>query len=291
MSEPMKVTVTSITAVRASARIEKATWTLPAWNQTYCCCRRIVSRTLKSVRKERTQAATAPAMHGQWLCPRRKRLPRSRMVAAPRTGRKGMSQRWFSDMSDLARLAGLRAGRRQLWLRLGGNGRRQGILVDDRLQARLAQVLPDADIERVPAVIEDDDHGQGDGGLAGSDGDDEERQHLSAEIGAKACEGDEVEGHALQHRLDRQDHEDQIAARQEADGPEDEEHRADDRVAFERHRAHRSPSPRRPAIAIAPMVATSRSTPAISTGIRYSVNRMVPRAATLRAGKRSLPSN
>ena len=121
---------------------------------------------------------------------------------------------------------------------------------------------------------------------------------LALEVAAVAGEGDKVDGHALQHHLGAQEHDDQVAAGEEADQPQGEQDGADNQVVVDRYGVHERVSKtswsdgpllvgraaslsrvapgqagsssyglRRPAwaMAMAPMVATSSSVPPSST--------------------------
>ena len=61
--------------------------------------------------------------------------------------------------------------------------------------------------------------------------------------------------HAVQHQLGREHHQDQVAAREEAERAQHEQRRADGQVAFDSSPHHSVPSGRRGAMAMAPIAA------------------------------------
>src|SRR4051812_11602223 len=93
----------------------------------------------------------AARITGQWLAPRRSRPKRPTSAAAAR-GSPGISQS-DSDIVALAPLGHL-AGRRQARHGLLDLRRGQGLDVHRRLHARLAEVLPEAHVERPPGPVE-----------------------------------------------------------------------------------------------------------------------------------------
>src|SRR5947209_19886672 len=98
------------------------------------------------------QAAPMPTTAGQWASLRMSDRSRNASTVAttqPASGSTGTSHRML-DMRRLLRpMRGLGTGRRQV--RPGRRGRcgRQRLLILDRLLVGLAQLLPDADVERV----------------------------------------------------------------------------------------------------------------------------------------------
>src|SRR5205814_881562 len=138
-----------------------------------------------------------------------------------------------------------------------------------------------ADVERMAALVEAEDQGQGDGRLARRHGQDEQDERLSLEVAAVAGERRQVQRHPLQHHLGAEEHDDQVAPRQEADRPQAEQDGPDDEVVVQRDGVHALLLGTEPlveaavplcsmslrwAMAMAPMVATSSSVPASSTG-------------------------
>src|SRR6516165_7067063 len=103
-----------------------------------------------------------PRTQGQWLWLRNSDLPKKAMIAAPASGRQGISQSscGMLDMAALLTLPGLAAGRRQMGQRHLRRRRRQRLLVEGRLLVRLAQVLPDADVESAAAPVQHQDQCQ-----------------------------------------------------------------------------------------------------------------------------------
>src|SRR5262245_3021563 len=96
-------------------------------------------------------------MTGQWLWLRRWRGPKNAVTAAAKRGKPGMNTR-KEPGSDMARLLGLRrldARGGQPRQRCFRRRRRQRpfFLVRCRLQARLAEILPEADVERTAAAV------------------------------------------------------------------------------------------------------------------------------------------
>src|SRR5262245_28128476 len=123
-------------------------------------------------------------MQGQWLYCRSSRSPRRAVAALASSGSSGISARgWANGTSNMTALRplgdGLGTGGRQMGQGpLGGLGR-QRLVVLDRLEVRLTEVLPDADVEGPAALVEDQDQDQGDSGLAGGDGEHEEHEDLA----------------------------------------------------------------------------------------------------------------
>src|SRR5262245_34169076 len=98
------------------------------------------------------------AMHGRWLFFRSTRWPNSAMRAAAASGIVGMRMRKRgSNMAGFFLALGLVAGGGEPGLRGLGLRRRQRLLVHGRLLARLAQVLPEADVQRLPPAVEHED--------------------------------------------------------------------------------------------------------------------------------------
>ena len=103
-------------------------------------------------------------------------------------------------------------------------------------------------------------------GLARGHRDDEERENLSVQIAVMPGESDEVQSHALQHQFRAEEHHDQVPAGEEADQPKREQSRPDGEIVRDGNHAFFSERP--PAMAMAPMVATSNSVPPNSTAIK-----------------------
>src|SRR5947209_14763804 len=106
-----------------------------------------------------TQAAAEARTQGQWLWARSTFGPRKAVIAAAASGSAGISQSSGrrSNMALLFAVLGFQAGRRQRGRRLGPLRRRQRLLVHDRLLARLAQLLPQAHVERALPAEEHED--------------------------------------------------------------------------------------------------------------------------------------
>ena len=83
-------------------------------------------------------------------------------------------------------------------------------------------ILPDADIERVAASVQEQDQGQGDGGLAGGDRQREKHEDLALQITPEMCEGNKVDGYPLEHQLRRQKHQDHVAPAEKTNDPQHE---------------------------------------------------------------------
>src|SRR5262245_64670187 len=71
-----------------------------------------------------------------------------------------------------------------------------------------------------------DDDGEADRDLAGGDADDEGRERLTRQVGdlPETGEGDEVEVRRVEHQLDRHEDDDRVAAREDAEHADREEH-------------------------------------------------------------------
>src|ERR1019366_7617690 len=104
----MNVTITSMTAVKPSARSEKLAATLPALIHGRSCPKLVASplATAANVRIENKHAPTAPAMQGMWHLSANRRRPTVAMTTAPNSGSAGMSQRYMEalNMAHLARI-------------------------------------------------------------------------------------------------------------------------------------------------------------------------------------------
>ena len=152
------------------------------------------------------------------------------------------------------------------------------------------------DRDRAAAAEEDHQYRQADGGLGGGDGQDEHREHLAGQVAEKSRERDEVDVHGEQDQLDRHQHQDDVAAIEEdAEHADREQDRGHGEIMGQAdHRVIPSPtsgsvsliaSPGRRASwreifcgrvsrrlrcvrTIAPIIATSRISPAISNGNR-----------------------
>src|SRR5216683_146384 len=128
--------------------------------------------------------ARAATMQGKWLRLRNQRGPRKPVTMLAAKGKPGMSQRYpaGSNMADLLGMRRLDAGWGELGQsRLGGR-RRQRLLVQGRLLARLAQILPDADIQRTTRAVEHENQRQSDGGFAGRHRQHEQNECLPLEV-------------------------------------------------------------------------------------------------------------
>src|SRR5947209_2440452 len=192
----MKVMTDSMIAVSGSATILYETWTRPASNQVASgvSMREAPPASWASAQKAITQAPTEPASTGRWLCCFRNRGPNSPATTAPTSGRLGISQRTqVSDMTLLAAPGGLGPGRDEVRLRQPRRRRRQRLGIDGRLLARLAQVLPQAHVQRLAPPVEHQDERQRQARLAGRHRDDEQREHLPLQVAVLPGEGDEVE--------------------------------------------------------------------------------------------------
>src|SRR5262249_28814417 len=139
---------------------------------------------------------------------------------------------------------------------------------------------------RTPATVEHQDQSQRDRRFACGHGDDEESEDLSLQITAISSKGNQIDRHSLQHHLSREEHDDEIASGQKSNDSQAEEDRSHGQIVIDSgQRVHLIPSGRRPAIAIAPIVATRSSVPPISTGIKYWVYNTAPSEATFSAGR------
>src|SRR5260221_6140583 len=111
---------------------------------------------------------------------------------------------------------------------------------------------------------ESDDDAKADGGFRGSVGDDEEGEYLPGNVAKVAREGDEVDVDGVEDQLDGHEHDDDVAARDDADGADQEQREAQEQVVADGHHA----SVLFLAITTAPTIATSSKTLAISKGRR-----------------------
>src|SRR4029078_4459628 len=100
--------------------------------------------------------------------------------------------------------------------------------------------------------------------LASCYGENKNREALSFKTAMDPPERHQRERDAVPHQLHREHHHNEIAPREEPEGAEHEQGRADSKVSFDVAH-HRAPRRRRGAIAIAPIVATRSSVPASST--------------------------
>src|SRR5258707_722056 len=69
---------------------------------------------------------------------------------------------------------------------------------------------------------ESDDDAEADGSFRDSVGDDEEGENLSGNVAEVTREGDEVDVHGVKDQLDGHEHDDDVAARDDADGADQE---------------------------------------------------------------------
>src|SRR5690242_15101122 len=105
-----------------------------------------------------------------------------------------------------------------------------------------------ADINRVPAPIDGDDHRQRDSGLGGGHGDDEDGEDLASQANAQGslvdearCEPDESDVDGVEHDLDAHQNADRVAAAQRAKQANAEQNRAQHQHRIEcDHRAQSS---------------------------------------------------
>src|SRR5947209_4293297 len=99
---------------------------------------------------DRNALAAIDRMQGQWLRSLTYFEPKNVRMRADRSGSAGISQRYeyTSDMAGLLLVLRFMAGGRQLRQRLGLRLGRQRLLVDGLILAGLAQLLPQADVER-----------------------------------------------------------------------------------------------------------------------------------------------
>src|SRR5579871_4661573 len=120
---------------------------------SYCDWRRSTTKTVTA----RVHAPADATIQGQWLRLRSTRGPRTAINTLAMSGRAGISQSRSPMISDMAGLPWLRrldprggqAGHGHFGRRLG-----QGLLVHGRRLAGLAQLLPEAYVERMPAAVE-----------------------------------------------------------------------------------------------------------------------------------------
>src|SRR5437867_11107349 len=119
--------------------------------------------------QDKTQEARVATIQGKWLRSRSQRGPSKPVTTLAANGKAGISQRYpvRSNMAGYLGMARLDAGRREF-----GQGRldwrwRQRFFIQRRFLARLAQLLPDADIQRTPRAVKHEDQGERDGGFAG----------------------------------------------------------------------------------------------------------------------------
>src|SRR5207249_4012347 len=113
-------------------------------------------------------------------------------------GKPGMSQRYpvGSNMAGLLGMRRLDAGRGELGQgRLNGR-RRQWFFVKRRLLTRLAQLLPNADIQRTTRAIKHQNQGESESGLASSHRQNEQHERLALEVAPEATESHQIDGHA-----------------------------------------------------------------------------------------------
>src|SRR5579884_2739204 len=131
-----------------------------------------------------TQAPAVARMHGQWLYCRSRRGPRKAVTTQAANGRAGIIHRMpgTSDMAFLGTVLGFESGGRQTGRRWLGRRGRQRLVVQRRLLTRLAQLLPEADIERATATEQHEDQCQRNRRLARRHRQDEQCEHLSLEI-------------------------------------------------------------------------------------------------------------
>src|SRR5262249_53984444 len=136
------------------------------------CCWPTSAWTVVKTPSDSTKDAARATTQGQWLRSRRNFGPRKAMTPAANSGSSGIShstpgaERRSNMARLLAGLAGLAPGGRQVRQRLLARRGRQRLLVQRRLLVRLAQLLPDADVQRALAPVQHQDQGQGDRRLA-----------------------------------------------------------------------------------------------------------------------------
>src|SRR5690349_8828962 len=124
---------------------------------------------------------------------------------APSSGSSGMPQRsdsasnmgsllsssgqWAVGSGELIRPARFQPGYRQFGQGLFWLFRWEGLgVVGHRFESLLADILPDADVERFAAAIKRQEQSQGDAGFAGGNRDDEEREDLAVHVTMMARE-------------------------------------------------------------------------------------------------------
>src|SRR6266536_1065693 len=121
------------------------------------------------------------------------------------------------------------------------------------------QLVHAVEVGAVQVPVDEQHDGEADAHLGGSDGDHEEREHLAGDVTGEGGERDQVDVDGVEHELDREQHEDAVAAREHAVDAAAEEECAQDQVLVERHQSLR-------AITTAPTSAASRSIDTTSKG-------------------------
>src|SRR5438093_523820 len=105
--------------------------------------------------QDKTQDARVATIQGKWLRSRSQRGPSKPVTTLAANGKAGISQRYplGSNMAGLLGMPRLDAGRGELGQGRLDRGRRQRLFVQRRFLARLAQLLPDADIQRTARPV------------------------------------------------------------------------------------------------------------------------------------------
>src|SRR5439155_6055886 len=144
--------------------------------------------------QDKTQEVTVATIQGKWLRSRSQRGPSKPVTTLAASGKAGISQRYplGSNMAGLLGMPRLDAGRCEF-----GQGRldrrwRQRLFVQRRFLARLAQLLPDAHIQRTARAIKHEDQGERNGGFAGGHCEDEQDEDLPLQVAAVAPERHQV---------------------------------------------------------------------------------------------------
>src|SRR5580693_7196305 len=123
------------------------------------------------------------------------------------------------------------------------------------------------------AVAEEgDDDAKADGGFRGGGGNDEEGEDLAGDVSEVTREGNEVDVDGVKDQLDGHEDDNDVAARDDADGADQKQREAQEQVMADGH--HGAPVLFL-AMTTAPTMATSSSTLAISKGRRYESKRLL----------------
>jgi hypothetical protein len=119
--------------------------------------------------------------------------------------------------------------------REGAEQRKQRNERQHRLSLEQVQVL-EVDADLVPE--EEDHEREPDRGFGGGDRHHEHGEDLSVDLAVLSCEPDEREVHAVQHELDRHEHDQDVLARQHARDAREEQERREHEHAAETHTFH-----------------------------------------------------
>jgi len=112
---------------------------------------------------------------------------------------------------------------------------------------------------------EGDDNAEADGGFRSGVGDDEEGEDLSGNVAEVAREGNEIDAYGVEDQLDGHEDDDDIPARDDADGADHKEREAQEQIVAD---GHHGASVLFLAMTTVPTMATSSKTLAISNGRR-----------------------